>query len=129
MKDVQITGWENNKRGHFNDIVECYEKIRPNYPKQIFSDIIEYANFNENKKALEIGAGTGKATTPFLEAGFDVTAVEIADNMVAYLQEKFKSYNKFRTITTAFEDAILRHGGNIKENNTFQLYMGRKCYR
>lgn len=106
MKDI-VTGWELNKRMHFDEIVLNYDTIRPNYPNKLFADIFKYAGADNVKKALEIGAGTGKATAPFLNAGYDVTAVEIGANMAEFLLEKFKGYKDFSVIITAFEDAVL----------------------
>ena len=94
------------ERTHFNDIVENYEKIRPEYPCKLFADIISFAG-SDKKKALEIGAGTGKATTPFLNAGYSITAIEITVNMAEFLRERFKEYKGFSVINAAFEDAIL----------------------
>jgi len=94
------------KRTHFNDIVENYEKIRPEYPGKLFADIFDFTGSNK-RKALEIGAGTGKATTPFLDAGYDITAIEVTENMAEFLREKFKEYKDFKVIVTAFEDAVL----------------------
>ena len=108
-----ITGWEKHHRGHFDDITEKYENVRPGYPSQLFADIFQYATTTATPKAIEIGAGTGKATPPFLNAGYNVTAVEIGTNMSAFLQKKF-SGNNFNVITAPFEDAAL-------EENTYDL--------
>jgi len=93
-------------RTHFNDIVENYEKIRPEYPEKLFTDIFDYTK-STKMKALEIGAGTGKATTPFLKAGYKVTAIEVTANMAEFLRVKFKEYKDFNVIVTAFEDVVL----------------------
>jgi len=106
MKAV-VTGWEREKRTHFDEIVVNYDRIRPEYPGELFADMIDYIGPGR-KKALEIGAGTGKATAPFLKAGYDVTAVEIGENMAAFLREKFIEYANFRVIVSAFEDASLQ---------------------
>ncbi len=53
---VMETGWERNKRTHFNDIVADYDKIRPEYPREIFEDVIKYSNGSTGKLAIEIGA-------------------------------------------------------------------------
>ena len=100
----KITGWEPDKRAHFDDIVLNYDNVRPEYPAQLFADIIDFANPG---KALEIGAGTGKATTPFLDAGYDVTAIEVGANMADFLRERFKEYNNFNVTVAAFEDVLL----------------------
>ena len=100
------TGWELENRAHFNEIVVNYDKLRPEYPNKLFSDVIDFIGSGK-KKALEIGAGTGKATVPFLKAGYDVTAVELGENMAEFMRERFKEYKNFNVIVSAFEDAVL----------------------
>jgi len=109
-------GWERERRKHFDEIVLAYDKARWDYPSVLFNDVIEY-NGNrpgKNKKALEIGAGTGKATVPFLDAGYNVTAVEMGVNMTDFLLDKFKEYPNFNVITSTFEDVFL-------EDNDYDL--------
>jgi len=102
------TGWERDKRLHFDDIVENYDKIRPEYPLELFDDIFKYSELTTSKSALEIGAGTGKATTPFLSAGYDVTAVEIGSNMANFLLKRFNGHKRFNVVVSSFEDAVLQ---------------------
>lgn len=101
------TGWEREKRSHFDEIVADYDKIRPEYPDQLFEAVFRYCGFGNRQKAIEIGAGTGKATAPFLKAGYDVTAVEISGNMSAFLAERFAAYPNFAVKTATFEDVEL----------------------
>jgi len=103
---ADITGWEPEKRTHFDEIVLNYDKIRPEYPDKLFADLIAFTGSGK-KNALEIGAGTGKATAPFLQAGYGVTAVEIGANMAEFLRERFKKYKNFNVIMSAFEDVVL----------------------
>ncbi len=101
------TGWEHSKRMHFDEIVMNYDKVRWGYPGKLFADVIRYSGPEKGKKALEIGAGTGKATAPFLDTGYVVTAVEMGANMAEFLLKKFKGYTNFNVITATFEDASL----------------------
>ena len=102
-----VTGWERDNRKHFDDIVVNYDKVRWDYPAELFADAIQYSGQGEGKKAIEIGAGTGKATSPFLDEGYAVTAVEMGANMTDFLRDKFKGYKRFNVITSTFEDAHL----------------------
>ena len=120
MNEDIITGWEPERRTHFDEIVVKYDNIRPEYPNEMIEDVIKYSR-NRIGKALEIGAGTGKATSRFLNAGFDVTAVEIGENMVKFLQERFKRYTRFNTIISSFEDAIL-------DDNSFDLIYAASAF-
>lgn len=107
------TGWERDNRTHFDEIVENYDKVRWNYPDELFEDIFKYSKHRngvqgKGKKAVEIGAGTGKATAPFLNAGYAVTAVEMGGNMSKFLLEKFKDNANINVINSTFEDAPLK---------------------
>jgi len=111
------TGWERENRVHFDEIAVNYDKYRWDYPAELFADAIQYSWHGNSKesecfktsglKALEIGAGTGKSTTPFLDAGYNVTAIEMSANMSAFLLDKFKVYPNFNVITSTFEEARL----------------------
>ena len=104
------TGWERSRRVHFDEIVETYDKVRWNYPGELYEDIFSYCG--AGKKALEIGAGTGLATVPFLNADYEITAVELGENMSKLLANKFGCYKNFTVINAAFEDAILDGDGS-----------------
>jgi len=103
------SGWERENRVHFDEIVTNYDKVRWDYPRELYLDIFEYAG--AGKKALEIGAGTGKATLPFIDAGYGVTAVELGANMAEFMAEKFKSNSGFKVINETFEEAVLENEG------------------
>jgi ubiquinone/menaquinone biosynthesis C-methylase UbiE len=101
------TGWERENRVHFDEIAVNYDRYRWDYPAELFADAIQYSEHGNGKKAIEIGAGTGKSTTPFLDAVYDVTAIEMSANMSVFLLDKFKEYQNFNVITSTFEDARL----------------------
>ena len=111
------TGWERDKRGHFDEIVTAYDKIRPSYPPALIADVMKYCDVKK-ANAVEIGAGTGKATAPFVEAGYDVTAVEIGAVMAEFLSDKFDGCDNFRVIVDAFEDV------QLTENEYDLIYAG-----
>ena len=113
-----ITGWEIEKRTHFDEIVLNYDNIRPEYPEKIFDDIFKFNGSEKGKKALEIGAGTGKATAPFLNMGYNIIAVEIGTNMTEFLRSKFNQYENFNVINNAFEDI------SLDDNNFDLIYAG-----
>lgn len=155
MTQQPKTGWEPERRTHFDEIVSQYDSIRQEYPNAVFTDIEQYMGKGPGKHALEIGAGTGKATKHFLSAGYTVTAVEIGRKMAAFLLERFQAYKNFDVINASFEDArlqgdydliyaasafhwvdakagcpklyrLLANGGGHRVNCIFQLYLGRK---
>ena len=115
------TGWERDNRTHFDDIVLNYDKVRWDYPAELFTDAIKYAGVGDGKQAIEIGAGTGKATAPFLDVGYSVTAVEMGQNMTEFLLDKFRGYANFNVITSTFEEAPL-------EENSYDLIYAASAF-
>lgn len=105
-----MSGWERENRTHFDEITELYDKARPDYPDELIQDTLNYIRAENGMKALEIGAGTGKATEPFLRAGIDVSAIEIGKNMTEYLQTKFSGYYGFKAVNASFENADIENG-------------------
>lgn len=93
-----------DKRLTFNEEVTNYDKYRPRYCKELFDSIIEYAGLDDKKKAIEVGIGTGQATTPILQTGCFVTAIELGDKLASYSKAKFSEYDNFTVHNIAFED-------------------------
>jgi SAM-dependent methyltransferase len=69
----------------FGEVADEYERFRPGYPAALVDDVLAYANLG-GASALEVGAGTGKATVAFVERGVDVTALEPDARMAAVLR-------------------------------------------
>ncbi|MER7754958.1 class I SAM-dependent methyltransferase [Kitasatospora sp. NPDC097643] len=69
----------------FGAIAEAYERFRPGYPEELFTTVTAYAG-RPVRTALEIGAGTGKATRLFAGHGVAVTATEPDAAMLAELR-------------------------------------------
>lgn len=62
--------------GHFETHAEVYERARPPYPAPLWSRLRELGLVHAGIRVLELGAGTGQATGPFVDAGACVLAVE-----------------------------------------------------
>jgi trans-aconitate methyltransferase len=89
----------------FGVAAEAYERFRPAYPVGLFDMVMAYAG-RPVRTALEIGAGTGKATRLFAQRGVTVTAVEPDGAMLAELRKHVPA--NVKTVQAAFED--LRSG-------------------
>ncbi|MFC1418033.1 class I SAM-dependent methyltransferase [Streptacidiphilus cavernicola] len=85
----------------FGTIAEAYERFRPGYPVELFDTVTAYAG-RPIRTALEIGAGTGKATRLFARPGTTVTATEPDGSMLAELRKQVPAH--VRTVRAAFED-------------------------
>jgi ubiquinone/menaquinone biosynthesis C-methylase UbiE len=95
-------------RTTFNNVSSLYDSVRPNYPEQLFDDLIETVQLQKDAKLLEIGPGTGQATKPFVKRGFNITAVELGNNLADFVRKKFADNNNFKVITGAFENIDLK---------------------
>jgi SAM-dependent methyltransferase len=69
----------------FGAVAETYERFRPGYPDELFDLVAAYAG-RSIRSALEIGAGTGKATRMFARPGIAVTATDPDGDMLAELR-------------------------------------------
>jgi SAM-dependent methyltransferase len=85
----------------FGMVAEAYERFRPAYPVELVDIVMVYAG-RPVRTALEIGAGTGKATRLFAQRGIAVTAVEPDGAMLAELRKHVPA--NVRTVQAAFED-------------------------
>ena len=87
----------------FDTIPEQYDKWRPHYCDELFTDLIEYAKLDSEKTALEVGPGTGKATEPILKTGCSYLAIELGENLAEFMKNRFGSYSNFQIVNADFE--------------------------
>jgi SAM-dependent methyltransferase len=85
----------------FGMVAEAYERYRPGYPVELLDLVMTYAG-RPVRTALEIGAGTGKATRLFTGREVTVTATEPDGAMLAELRKHVPS--RVQTVQAAFED-------------------------
>ncbi|HEY2551315.1 MAG TPA: class I SAM-dependent methyltransferase [Streptosporangiaceae bacterium] len=85
----------------FGMMADAYERFRPDYPVELPDVVMTYAG-HPVWTALEIGAGTGKATRLFAQLGIEVTATEPDGAMLAVLVKHVPA--TVRTMQARFED-------------------------
>ncbi len=85
----------------FGEVAEEYERHRPDYPGALIDELVMIAGVGPGDPALEIGAGTGKATRHLLWRGLDVTALEPDPAMVAVARRHAPGAT---FVTSGFED-------------------------
>ena len=86
----------------FDTIPEQFDKYRPRYSEELFSDLIKYADIKEGKRVLELGPGTGQATDPILNTGCDYHAIELGENLASKMQEKYGGRPNFSIVNADF---------------------------
>ncbi len=85
----------------FGTMAQGYERFRPGYPVELFDMVMAYAG-QPVSTALEIGAGTGKATRLLARRGVSVTATDPDAAMLAELRKHVPP--GVRTARAAFEE-------------------------
>lgn len=70
----------------FGSVASAYERFRPGYPHRLVDEVLAYAG-QPVRTALEIGAGTGKATRVFAGRGIAVTATDPDPAMLTELRK------------------------------------------
>ena len=71
---------------HFEALADEYAAARPPYPSALWDAIRDLGVLQPGLRALDLGAGTGQATGPLLEAGLQVTAVEPGPRLAEQLR-------------------------------------------
>lgn len=89
------------RRGVFGEAVAQYEAARPGYPNELVDDVLNYAR--PVGRALEVGAGTGKATVAFAERGVSLTCLEPDPRMAAALVRQTSKFPSVSVIEASFE--------------------------
>jgi len=79
-------------RRTFDSAAELYDAARPNYPDELFDDLIALAELEPGARLLEIGCATGKATRPFLERGFPVVCVELGAQLAERARQNLANF-------------------------------------
>jgi SAM-dependent methyltransferase len=87
------------QRTVFGEVAADYERTRPGYPDELFDIVMRFGELAPGDRALEIGAGTGKATRGFVGRGLDVTALEPSPGMAGQLRRTHAN-----VIESTFED-------------------------
>ena len=100
----------NHLKQTFDAVAQLYNEIRPRYPDQLFSTLIEAAALQPGSRLLEIGPGTGQATVPLAKAGFEITAIELGASLAEVARYELQEYKNVQIITGAFEAITLPDG-------------------
>ena len=61
---------EHDLRLTFDAAAAGYQSARPDYPEQLYTDLLDLTGIDGSAELLEIGCGPGKATLPLARLGF-----------------------------------------------------------
>ena len=81
-------------------------------------DILDVANIDEKTEVLEIGPGLGFLTEKLIENSKFLTAFEIDDDLIPFLNKKFQKKENFKLIHQDFMEVDLKEFFENEENKT-----------
>jgi SAM-dependent methyltransferase len=87
-----VTDPRDRLRRVFDSAAATYDRARPAYPPQLFDDLVTMAELPSGARLLEIGTGTGKATLPLVQRGFNLVCIELGANLAAVARGLLTGY-------------------------------------
>ena len=86
-------------------MAELYDRMRPGYPPQLVDELLACARTGASRplRALEVGAGTGKATVLLAARGVRIDALEPSAQMAAIARRNLAQSRQVSVIESEFE--------------------------
>jgi len=93
----------------FDRAAGFYQRARPDYPAELFDDLVTVTGLAAGDRLLEVGCATGKATLPLARRGFLITCIEPGPGLAAAARRTLAGLD-VAIIEGRFEDWRPRHG-------------------
>jgi SAM-dependent methyltransferase len=90
-------------RATFESAAERYHQARPEYPGQLYDELVRLSDLHSGAALLEVGCATGKATVPLARRGFRITCVELGPQLAAAARRNLAEFPSVDVVTAAFE--------------------------
>ena len=90
-------------RTTFDAAATLYHEARPDYPDELFDELIAMTALAPDAELLEIGSATGKATMPFARRGFRITCVELGAALAQEARRNLAGFPKVTVLTADIE--------------------------
>jgi SAM-dependent methyltransferase len=87
----------------YDDVANLYDRSRPSYPDALVDDVLTFAHVAQGAKVLEIGCGTGQATTSFASRGLRLVCLEPGPSLARMARERLRSFERVEVICRTFE--------------------------
>jgi SAM-dependent methyltransferase len=99
-------------RRTFDSAAGSYHRARPDYPAELFDDLLRVTGLPPGSRLLEVGCATGKATLPLARRGFPITCVELGADLAAAARANLAGFD-VEVVEGAFEDWQPGPGGTF----------------
>ena len=94
----------------FDNVSESYVAGRPGYPREMHLEISDkifgVESASRAKSILEVGAGSGQATSGLEEWTKHLVCVEPGENFISLLRKKFKNYQNVELVKSTYESFV-----------------------
>jgi len=100
---VGVSGDRERLRATFDSAAWLYHYARPDYPDQLFDELVRLADLRPGARLLEIGCGTGLATIPLARRGYLITCVEIGHELAVQARTNLAGLPAVQVLQEAFE--------------------------
>jgi SAM-dependent methyltransferase len=90
-------------RTTFEEVPELYDRVRPTYPPALLDELVVLAALPERARLLEIGPGTGKATVPLAQRGFELVGIELGPRLAALARRNLAGFPNVEIVNAQFE--------------------------
>lgn len=87
----------------FNSASRLYHQARPDYPDELYEELVRLAHLRQGDRLLEVGCATGKATIPLARRGFPITCVEIGSDLAAEARRNLADFPGVDIVNDGFE--------------------------
>lgn len=91
-------------RATFDRAAAGYQDARPDYPAELYADLLARTGVAPPAHLLEVGCGPGKATLPLARTGFRITAVELGEALAAEARRRLAAFPGVSVVSSSFED-------------------------
>jgi SAM-dependent methyltransferase len=89
----------------FGEVAELYDRARAGYPEALVDDVMDSVQGDGRPlRALEVGAGTGKATLAFARRDVEIVALEPSPAMAAVAMRHCSRFPGVRFAGATFEE-------------------------
>ena len=96
----------------FGEAAELYDRARAGYPEALVDDVLHFTGIDAAQlRAVEVGAGTGKATVAFAVRGLEILALEPSPAMAAVAMRHCSRFPGVRFAGATFEEWPVEAGG------------------
>jgi SAM-dependent methyltransferase len=87
----------------FGQVADLYDRSRPTYPDRLIDELVALAPLGDGRRALEVGAGTGRATRLMAARDVAVLAIEPSAEMAAVVRRTTAGAPSVEVVQSDFE--------------------------